>query len=206
MKSFYESLPNRFYDPLSKKFVTVAAGKNSVKAREVNVLDTTHVYSRVMALQMTNTIIEVKVLYSYELVPLPTSMFDEFGEIRIDKSKANLRKLLAKDVSARSISKPDIVVLDGCAILWPVNWPSNVKVSDFVDNFLSYVFVLLHESDVHLAFDRYYECSIKSATHSERPKSADVAYVLNLESPLPTKFTILKLYKNKVQLINIICQ
>ena len=67
---------------------------------------------------MTITIIEVKVLISYEMAPLPTSMFDEFGEIRVDKSKAKLRKLSTKEVSTRNISKPDLVVLDGCAILW----------------------------------------------------------------------------------------
>ena len=116
---------------------------------------------------MANTIIEIKVLFFYGLAPLPTSMFDEFAEICVGKSKAELRKLLAKKVSARNISKPDIVLLDGCAILWSVNWPSNGKVSDFVDNFLSYAFILLHESDVHLVFDRYYECSIKSTTRSE---------------------------------------
>ena len=79
-------------------------------------------------------------------------------------------------------------------------------MSDFVENFLSYVNTLLHKSDVHLVFDRYYEFSIKSATHSERVESANVAYVLNLESPLPKKSIILKSPKSKVQLINITCQ
>ena len=87
-----------------------------------------------------------------------------------------------------------------------VNWLSNGKVLDFVDNFLSYVFTLLHESDIHLVFDRYYEYSIKSATCIERAKSTNVAYVLNLESPLSTKSISLKSIKSKVQLIHIICQ
>ena len=77
---------------------------------------------------------------------------------------------------------------------------------NFVDNFLSYAFTSLHGSDVHLVFDRYCEYSIKSATRSERAKSANLAYVLNLESPLPTKSVILKSAKSKVQLITIICQ
>ena len=64
----------------------------------------------------------------------------------------------------------------------------------------------MHESDVHLVFDRYYEYSIKSAARIERAKSATVAYVLNLESPSPTKSIILESAKNKVQLIDIICQ
>ena len=120
MKSFYESLPDGFYEPLLKKVVTMAVAKNSVKVGNVDVLDTTLIYSRVMALKMYNTIIEVKVLFSYELEPLPTSMFDEFGEIRVGKSKAKLRKLLVKEVSARNICKPVLVVLDGCTILWSV--------------------------------------------------------------------------------------
>ena len=67
---------------------------------DVDVLDTTLIYSGVMVLQMTNMIIEVKVLFSYEMAPFPTSIFDEFGKICVDKSKGKLRKLLAKEVSA----------------------------------------------------------------------------------------------------------
>ena len=160
----------------------MAAGKNSVKVDDVNVLDTTSIYSRVMALQMTNTIIEVKVFFSYELTPFPTSMFDEFSEILVDKSKAKLRKLLVKEASAEISASQTL--------------QSNGKVSDFVDNFRSYVLTLLHESDIHLVFDRYYEYSIESATRSARAKSANVVYVLNLESSLPTKPIILKLPKN----------
>ena len=183
----------------------MAAAKNSLKVGDVDVLDTTLICSRVMGLEMTNTITEVKILFSYELAPVPTYMFYKYGEVRLDKSKAKLRKLLAKKVSAQNISKPDLVVLYSCAIIWSVNWPSNGKVSDFVDFFLSYVFMLLHEFDFRLVFGRYYEYSIKSAIHSERAKSANVAYALNLESRLPTKSIILKSAKNKVKLINIIC-
>ena len=76
------------------------------------------------------------------------------------------------------------------------------------DKFLGYVFTLLHESDVHLVFDRYYVDTYryKSAARIERAKSTTVAYVLNLESPSPTMSIILESAKNKVQLINIICQ
>ena len=67
-----------------KKVVPMAAGKDGVKVGDVNVLDTTLIYSRVMVLQMTNTIIEADVLFSYELAPLPTFMLDEFVEIRVN--------------------------------------------------------------------------------------------------------------------------
>ena len=116
VKRFYESLPDGFYEPLLKNDVTMAADKNSVKFGDANVLDTTCIYSCVMALQMNNTTTEVKAFFSYELAPFPIFMFDEFGEIRADKSKAKLRKLLVKEVSAQNISKLDLVVLYGCAI------------------------------------------------------------------------------------------
>lgn len=84
VKSFCESLPNGFYEPLLKKVVPMAAGKDGVKVGDVNVLDTNLIYSRVMVLQMTNTIIEADVLFSYELAPLPTFMLDGFVEIRVN--------------------------------------------------------------------------------------------------------------------------
>ena len=56
VKSLYESLPDGLYKPYLKKVITMAAGKNSVKVGDGDVLDTTLIYSCVMALQMTNTI------------------------------------------------------------------------------------------------------------------------------------------------------
>lgn len=71
----------------------MVAGKSSLKVGDVNLLETTLIYSRVLALKMTNWIIEVKVLFSYQLAPLPRSMFHKFGEICVEKSKPKLRKL-----------------------------------------------------------------------------------------------------------------
>ena len=100
MKNFHESLPDGFCGSLLEKVVTTAAGKNNVKVGDVDVLVITLIYSRIMPLQMINIIIEVKVFFFYEMAPFPTSMFDEFGEIRVEKSKRKLRKLLGKQVSA----------------------------------------------------------------------------------------------------------
>ena len=65
VKSFYDSLWDGLHDPLSKKVVTMVAGKSSLKVGDVNVLETTLIYSRVLALKITNSIIEVNVLFSY---------------------------------------------------------------------------------------------------------------------------------------------
>ena len=50
---------------------------------------------------------------SYELAPVPTSMFDE-----------KMRKLCIAKQSARAAGQPDAIVIDGCAILCVVHWPS----------------------------------------------------------------------------------
>ena len=61
-------------------------------------------------------------------------------------------------------------------------------MSDFVDIILSY------------------EHSMKTATRSKRANSTNVAYIFDMEFPLPTKSIILKSAKNKAQLPNIKCQ
>ena len=99
VKSFYESLPNGFCEPLLKKVVPMAAGKDSVKVGDVNVLDNTLIYSRVMALQMTNTIIEADVLFSYELAPQHSCSMNLLKYV-LTNEEQSFRKLLVQEVSA----------------------------------------------------------------------------------------------------------
>ena len=205
VKDFYDSLPVSFYKSLSKKVITMNSMSRNVKVGSIEVVDTNLIYSRVIALQLAERVISPADIFKHELAPVPTSMFDDFGDMRIDKSKSKLKMSLAVELPSRRTGRADLVVLDGCAILWIVHWPSKAKVSDFVSNFQSYVSQLLKASDVSLIFDRYYEYSIKSATRSERAKSAGLTYVLSPESPLPARKTILQSVKNKVQLIALIC-
>ena len=98
----------------------MTTGKNSLKFGDVNVLDTTLIYSCVIALLLTNKFIPINHLFSFELAPVLTSMLDEFGEIRLEKSKAKFTKLLFTIISSRNTSKPDLAILDDCAILMVV--------------------------------------------------------------------------------------
>ena len=47
-------------------------------------------------------------------------MFDDTGDIRSAKSKLSLSDI-GKKVSFRSMKKPELVVIDGYAILWVIN-------------------------------------------------------------------------------------
>ena len=111
------------------------------------------------------------------------------------------------DVSVRPLSVPQAIIIDGCAILWVIHWPSNGTVQDFVNSFSSYVFRKLRESDIYVDFDRYNDFSIKSCTRTGRAgDKASRSHTLRLESPLPPQHVILTVTSNKVQLIAFICE
>ena len=112
--------------------------KKTVKVGNVVVADTSLIFHRVIALQLANKSINAKEIFEYELAPFPMSLFDQSGDIRIDKAKSQLKRLLAIEVPSRNSIRPKLIVLDGCAILWVVHWPSKGKVIDFIKNFLSY--------------------------------------------------------------------
>ena len=95
---------------------------------------------------------------------MPTSMFDEKGEMRIAKTKSTLKKNLQVEISTRLGPQPEVTILVGCAILWVIHWPNRGIVQDFVDNFTSYIMAKVDKSDVYLVFDRYHDFSIKSGT------------------------------------------
>ena len=82
----------------------MAVTKKHVKTAEVKVFDNTLIYSRVMGLQASSLEIDIHNVLAHELVPDPTSMFKDTGEMRITKAKATLKKQLQVEVSARTMS------------------------------------------------------------------------------------------------------
>ena len=112
---------------------------------------------------MNSREIKVEQILSYELAPVPTSMFEEkTRDLRIAKSKSILKNKLQVEQSAHATGQPDAIVTDGCAILRVVHWPSKGSVQDLVTNFFKYVKGKLKGGTrVHLIFDRYCEYSIK---------------------------------------------
>ena len=156
VSSFYKLLPGGFHEPLSKKIITMSSMKKTVKVGNVELADTSLIIHPVIALQLANKSIDAKEIFKYEL------------DISIDKAKSQLKRLLAIEVSSRNSIRPKRIVLDGCAILWVVHWPSKGKVINFIKNLLSYLAEKLKICDVYLVFDRYYKYSTKSATRAFR--------------------------------------
>ena len=109
--------------------------RKHVKVGAVKLVDTNLIYSRVIGLQASGRHFDIKDVFGHELAPVPTSMFDGTGDMRIAKSKSPLKKILQVEVSARVAGGANVSVLDGSAILWVVPWPADGSVKDYIANF-----------------------------------------------------------------------
>ena len=78
------------------------------------------IYRRVLGLMQTSRDTEtIDDLLSYELIPVPMSMFDDTGVMRIAEDKYKLKKALAVTCSSRN-PEINVTILDGCAVLWVI--------------------------------------------------------------------------------------
>ena len=122
--------------------------------------------------------------------------------------QVNTKEQLQVEQSARATRQPDAIVIDGCASLWVVHWPSQGSVQDLVTNFVKYVKGKLNVGTrVHVIFDRYCEYSIKSGTRCSRKAQVSRDHQLCLSFPLPPQQVALNVTKKQQQkkLIDMIC-
>ena len=61
--------------------------------------------------------ISLEDLFNYGLAPVPTSLFTDTGEVRYPKGKSTSKKKLKVEVSTRT-HDADVMILDGCAVLY----------------------------------------------------------------------------------------
>ena len=79
-------------------------------------------------------------------------------------------------------------------------------IKDVVLNFVKYATNKMHcYRRTHVIFDRY-NTSIKDATRCKRACDAAREYKLTMNAPLPQQQGVLSVTKNKVQLIDLICE
>ena len=79
IEQYHQTLPEEFYDPLSK-FLNIL--QKSVQVNDEEIIDTSLIYSRVIALQLTNAAMTVEKVFKHELTPIPTSIFNDDGDLR----------------------------------------------------------------------------------------------------------------------------
>ena len=169
MKQFEAGWPESFHKPLTKKAVTMTASRKHITVGQTPVYDTTLIYSRILGLQKARDI-NLKDVLQYELAPVPPSMFEDNGDMRITKSKSTLKKKLQVETTHHTSFTPDSIILDGCAVLWVIQWPTRGTVEDYIKNLLNYLLCCLEKCDTYLIFDRYYEKSLKSTPCNTYPE------------------------------------
>ena len=158
-----------------------------------------------MSLHNTSRDMDPTTLMSYELSPVPTAFFDDYGEMRRTSSKSTLKNALKVETAQRTQPEPiDVIVLDGCAVLWVIPWPpTGSSVQEFLDRFRNYLYKRLLEANVFLVFDRCVQ-STKDATRASRENKSSRVYTLTSTTRLPAQSVVLTVSKKKDQLIDII--
>ena len=129
--------------------------------------DTDIIFARVMCLLNAGQI-KLDDVFSYELSPIPVSLFKENGEMRVIGNKADLKNRLKEDVSARIQDAVNAVIIDGCAMLYAVYWPTDGTVNDLIQSIKVYLKQYEKAPNMYLIFDRYFEYSPKSSTRNSR--------------------------------------
>lgn len=227
---FEKSLPTGFWKPIERRIKTMAVTKKGIPIGSKVVYDTQLIFSRVIGLQASSREVDFKDVLSYELAPIPTALFDDsgntnivivyricinfyfvIGEMRICKSKADLKKSTRVEVSMRNADRMNCTILDGCAILWCIAWPASsptnqALVADYVKSVKEYLQPRLSLGDVYLVFDRYIEFSTKCSARKARGTSGYRVYQLSINAPLPPQKQVLTVSENKKQLIRIIVE
>jgi len=155
--------------------------KRQSRLGDNNVYDMNLINSRVLGWQQTRDI-DIKTVLTHELSPVPTSMFDDEDKMRIATTKSTLKTKRQVTFSQRLVEKSEVEILDGCAILWIINWPNQGTVADFVNGFTRNVMRRVASQDTYLIFDRYFDFSIKSGTWqlelvAKRVEDTDCIYI-----------------------------
>ena len=140
--------------------------------------NTEFIFSRVMYL-LSASQIDLEDAFCYKLAPFTISIFEDSGEHQFTKSKHKI---------------PLSLKVVGCLTLLSLGREKDSLAKFYVKR---YNFKILKDADVYLAFDRYYENSIKSATRLQRIGNIKHSHKITIETPLPAKCISLSSNKTK---------
>ena len=128
-------------------------------------------------------------MLSFELLPLPSAIFDEYGDMR-ESSKAQLLRKLA--VWSEGCSAPEVQIIDGSEMLYHTRWPTSGTMQDLVNSFTRTINVS-KKYNVIVVFDRYIEGSIKTHERFRRTGSTVHPKInITLETHLPSQDSTMK--------------
>ena len=201
--------PTGFHSNLSKTVKAMSTvTKKKINDRALEHVDSELICARVIGIMASSReTISTETLFSYELAPFPPALFDKNGNMR-STSKSVLKTKIKVECSQRHQVPAEVVILDGCAILWTLPWPASpAKVSALIKAAVARIMYYINTTQVlHVLFDRYYEMSTKSYCRTERAKGYSRVYRLTEHSPLPKQAITLSCIANKEQIIKLIVE
>ena len=203
LEAFSANHQASFLSPTPRKVITLTNASKKSHSIDLS-FNINKLFGQLLLIQQSEDVSMLEILKK-ELTPRPISMFDSLGNIRTC-AKHELKNALKVEVNARSSASPDSFVVDGCGLLWHVEYPKNGTVSRVVANFIRKVRKYLQTSNVFLIFDRYHDFSPKSSTRHGRSSSCSSRnYQITSETPIPPIDALLGNHANKVQLITLLC-
>ena len=75
---------------------------------------------------------DLEEIFSSEMVPIPSAIFYEYGDLRKSSKSVLLNKLAEWKTE---VENPDVELIDGIGILYSVIWPKAATVGKFTENF-----------------------------------------------------------------------
>ena len=197
---FTKGIPLRFYAPIKKQVISMEVVKKKVKIGNVDIYDMEKLYARLLVISQKRNI-DLAGVFEYELSPVPSSLFDEYGDMRKGTKSTIIQKYA---VFSESLSEPvDLELIDGNESLYHCQWPKKATMKVFVKNFVT---MFNRPYEVIVVFDQYDEYSIKSHERQRRAKGQSHRnYVLTDNTILPPKEWIMNSNENKTSLIRYIC-
>lgn len=121
---FLNGLPNGFYKPLKTKLVTMKTIKKGIKVGDSTIFNMEKLYGRLLVISTKRNLL-LESVPSYELPPILSELFDEYGHMKSSNKAVLINKLA---VQSEYVLEPEVEVVHGSAILYHVNWPQNVTV------------------------------------------------------------------------------
>ena len=103
-----------------KKKVKLMKAEKTCAIGDIKIYSTEAIYTLIICPISTSST-KIEDVLKYELPLVPTSLFDENGDMQLNNQKSELKITLKIEVSNRHIT--EAAVVDGNAVLWSLHWP-----------------------------------------------------------------------------------
>ena len=189
---FRNMMPLGFYDGIKSEVINLETTKKGVKLGNKTVYDIENLFARMLVISQKRDL-DIQNIFTYELAPVPSSSFDEYGNMR-----KSFKSILLSKLAKLSDPPPgvDLEIYDGNEHLYHVNWPRGGTVHDFIERFVKSVSNKQHQ--VLVIFDCYRNQSIKMHERIRRDGGMHISeHDFQVNTPLPARETVMKSNKNK---------